>query len=123
MATQSFQALRLQNFTGSVSTSPDLQNLGSQGAHIVIQITSITGTTPGAIFTVNGKDQTSNQYYPILESATLTTGGVIVLKILPGVTPAANLAVSDSLPRTFNIVCVTVGTITDLDCTVGVNLL
>lgn len=122
MANQNLTALRMLNATASAN-GPDLDNLSARAAQVVIDITSITGTTPTATFTVQGKDEASGKYYTILASAALNAAGTTVLKIGPGLTAAANSVANDILPRTFRVICTTGGTVTDLDATVGVSLI
>lgn len=122
MANQNLTALRMLNATASAN-GPDLDNLSSRAAQVVIDITSITGTTPTATFTVQGKDEASGKYYTLLATTALNAVATTVLKIGPGLTAAANSVANDVMPRTFRVICTTGGTITDLDCTVGVSLI
>lgn len=115
------EALRLLNATASQSGA-DVDNASGKFAHVVIDITSITGAAPTATFTVQGKDPVSGKYYTILASAALNAIGTTVLKIGPGLTAAANLVANDIMPRKFRVICTTGGTVTDLDATVGVCL-
>lgn len=48
---------------------------------------------------IQGKDEVNSVYYDILEGATITGVGTAVLKIYPGITASANVAVSDILPK------------------------
>lgn len=115
------EALRLLNATASANGA-DIENVGGRFAHVVIDITSITGTTPTATFTVQGKDPVSGKYYTILTSTALNGTGTTVLRIGPSLTAAANLVANDIMPRKFRVICTTGGTVTDLDATVGVCL-
>lgn len=119
---RTINALILTNATASVN-GQDLVNDEGRSAHVVIDITSVTGTTPTATFTVQGKDPISGKYYTILASTALNAIGTTVLKIGPGLTAAANTVVNDVVPRTFRVICTTGGTVTDLDATVGVSLI
>lgn len=121
MANQNLEALRLLNAVAGANGA-DLENPYGKAAHVVIDITSITGTAPTATFTVQGKDAVSGKYYTILASAALNAIGTTVLKIGPNFTAAANVAANDIVPRKFRVICATGGTVTDLDCTVGVSL-
>lgn len=122
MANQNITALFLLNATTSAN-GPDLDNMSGNSAHVVIDITSITGTTPTATFTVQGKDPTSGKYYTILASTALNAVATTVLRIGPSLTAAANLVANDIMPRCFRVICTTGGTVTDLDATVGVLLI
>jgi hypothetical protein len=121
MANQHLMALALTNVTATTNGG-DLQNLGGRYAHVVINITSITGTAPTATFTVQGKDAISGSYYTILASTALNAAATTVLRIGPGLTAAANLVANDVMPPTFRVIMTAGGTITDLDATVGVSL-
>jgi hypothetical protein len=121
MATQNLMALALTNVTATTN-GHDLENLGGRFAHVVINITAITGTAPTATFTVQGKDAISGSYYTILASTALNTAATTVLRIGPGLTAAANLVANDVIPKTFRVIMTAGGTITDLDATVGVSL-
>lgn len=120
MANQSITALKLTAASASTD-SGDLENISSVGASIVIDITAITGTTPTATFTVQGKDPVSGKYYTILASTALNAAGTTVLKIYPGLTAAANSVASDVLPRTFKVAVTIAGTTPAVTATVGVN--
>jgi hypothetical protein len=117
---QHLTALTLTDVTAS-ATGADLENLGNTYAHVIINITALTGAGT-ATFTVQGKDTVSGSYYTILASAALATTATTVLRIGPGLTAAANLVANDVLPRTFRVIMTEGGTLTDLDATVGVSL-
>lgn len=121
MANATLTALVLSNATASAN-GPDLENIGHKGAVVVIDVTSITGTTPTATFTLQGKDPASGKYYTILASSALNATGTTTLKVHPGLTAAANSVANDIVPRCFRVICTTGGTVTDLDATVGVSL-
>ena len=53
---------------------------------------------------IQGKDNINGVYYDILTGATITAAGTAVLKVYPGITPSANVAVSDILPRYMRLV-------------------
>lgn len=114
-------ALKLSAATASANGN-DIENLGSTGAHVVIDITAISGTSPTATFTVEGKDEVSGKYYTILASAALTAVGTTVLKIYPGLTAAANSVANDIIPRVFRVTATLGGTSPSVTATVGVSL-
>ena len=87
----------------ATSNSSDQTNYNHRGALIYINVTSIT-SSPSVVFTVTGKDPIGvTNYNTILTSAAITGTGLTVLKIYPGVTVSANVAVSDVLPRTWRV--------------------
>lgn len=84
-------------------TAVDRTNTTARGVHVIIDVTAVTAT-PSVTFAIQGKDAISGKYYAILTSAAITTTGTTVLKIVPGITDAANAAVSDQLPHTWRVV-------------------
>ncbi|MGL4527903.1 MAG: hypothetical protein ACRCUC_13075 [Aestuariivirga sp.] len=101
--------------------SPDLECLSGAATQIIIDVTAITGTTPALVVTIEGKDPFSGKYYPIIVSASITTVSTTVLRVFPGATPAANLAVNDFLPRTFRIAAAITGTTPAVTARINVN--
>lgn len=81
--------------------SPDQTNYNGRGVQIGINITALANVT--MTVTIQGKDVASSQYYTLLTSASLTGTGFTLLTLFPGVTPTANVAISQVLPRTWNI--------------------
>lgn len=86
----------------ATANSSDLPNSDSRGAHIVIDVSAVSAT-PSVTFKVQGKDPLSGSYYDILTSAAITATGTTVLKVYPGITAAANVAVSDVLPQVWRV--------------------
>lgn len=122
MANQNVTAMILSAASASVDGT-DIDNLSGSGGVVVIDITAITGTTPTATFTVEGKDPLSGQYYPILVSSALSATGTTVLRIFPNLTASANAVANDVLPRTFRVSCAIAGTTPAVTATVGVCLI
>ena len=123
MGNSNVEALRLVNAVAGAGAGADIDNPSGKAAHVFIDVTSITGTTPSVTFTVQGKDPVSGKYYAILASAAISANGTTVLKIGPGLTAAANSVANDVMPRKFRIAWTSAGTVTDLDATVGVSLI
>lgn len=121
MANQNVSVMVLSGASANVDGA-DIDNLSGSGAIVVIDITAITGTTPTATFTVEGKDALSGKYYPILASAALSATGTTVLRIAPTLTAAANTVANDLVPRAFRISCAIAGTTPAVTATVGVCL-
>lgn len=122
MVNRCLRAMTLTAVTAS-SNGDDMDNLSSDTAHVIINITTLTGTTPTATFTVQGKDDASGTYYTLLASTALNATGQTVLRIGPSLTAAANLVANDIIPKTFRVILTTGGTVTNLTATVGVNLI
>lgn len=118
MSNRSFSALVLSAATASANGA-DIDNSSGWAAIFTVDITTITGTTPTATFTVQGKDELSGKYYTILATTALNATGTTVLKVGAGLTASANLVANDLLPRTFRVICTTGGTVTNLTATVG----
>lgn len=104
--------------TASVNTA-DLVNYNARGAKVVIDATA-SAATPSVVFTIKGKDPLSGKYFTILASAAITGTGTTVLTVYPGVTAAANVSVSDVLPRVWRVEAVA-GDADSLTYSVGVN--
>lgn len=122
MANTCLRAMTLTAVTAS-SNGSDLENLSCNSAHVIINITTLTGTTPTATFTLQGKDEASNTYYTILASTALAATGQTVLRVGPGLTAAANLVANDVIPKGFRVILTTGGTVTNLTATVSVHLI
>lgn len=83
-------------------TPVENQNYNGRGAIIIVDVASITDT-PSVVFNVEGKDPAGGDWYLIVASAAIVAAGVTVLRIYPGLTPIANLTVSDLLPQTWRV--------------------
>ena len=81
------------------------------GMLVFIRTTAITGTSPTLTVTVRGLiDGEATDSYVILASAAITANGLVVLRIYPGLTAAANLTASDVVPSHCRIDTVIGGT-------------
>ncbi|AMV25513.1 hypothetical protein VT84_14030 [Gemmata sp. SH-PL17] len=93
-------------FTSAARTttgnSGDLSNKQHRGLHLVIDATAAT-STPSVVFTIQGKDPVSGQYYTILASAAITGVSTTVLRVYPALTAAANATANDVLPQTWRV--------------------
>lgn len=81
---------------------PTQTNVNARGVHVVLDITAASGTG-GLTLVIEGFDVTSGKWYTILQSAAQIAIAIVVLKVYPGVTAAANVAASDILPRTWRV--------------------
>lgn len=102
-------------------TSPLQKNLFRRGIKLVVDITAISGGATLTV-TIRGRDQVSGKAYTILASAALSAVGTTVLTVYPGITPTANVAASDVLPTSWDVLAVvaTAGTVT---ATIGAALM
>lgn len=82
--------------------SADLVNYNARGVIVTIDATALAAT-PGVTFTIKGKCTLSGKYYTILASAAVTGVSTTTLIVYPGATVAANLAVSQPLPRIWRV--------------------
>lgn len=87
---------------GTTTNSDDLGNLGAAGVVVVVNVTAVANT-PSVVFTIQGKDRVSGQYYDILSSAAVTATGVTRLRVHPDLTAAANAAASDLVPDVWRV--------------------
>jgi hypothetical protein len=101
--------------------SRDFQNAYGKGIQLIIDVTAISAT-PSVTFAIQGKCPVSGKYYTLLTSAAITGTGTTVLRVYPGLTVAANLVASDSLPSTWRVVA-THGDADSITYSVGAHLL
>lgn len=81
---------------------PDLINSNARGIMLTIDTTAFSGS-PSVVVTIEGKDDASGKWLPLLVSAAITGTGTVVMRIYPGLTPISNLTANDVLPRTFRV--------------------
>ena len=91
------------------TTAPDTQEFEItgrgyeyDGLHLIIDITAVTAT-PALTITVDGVDRVSGKTYNLITSTVIATAVTTVLKVSPGITVAANLAVAMNLPPVFRV--------------------
>jgi len=92
-----------------------------KGANIIMDMTAVTATGTVTV-KIEGKDAASGKYYTILESAALSAVATTILKIYPGVLAAANLAISEALPKTIKVTA-THGNAVSMTYSVGLTFL
>lgn len=87
--------------TGTPVVTADQVNKYYRGGQIIITVSAYTAGsyTP----TVQGKNESTGLYYDVLVGTAIAAAGTTVLKVYPGVTPSANTAASDILPRTWRV--------------------
>src|SRR4051812_9748214 len=77
----------------ATANSPDQVNGNGRGVKVFICVTAAgTGSVTPKI---QGKDPVSGQYYDILAGTALTSNGLAVLTVYPGLAAAANSAAND----------------------------
>lgn len=102
-------------------TGTDQTNYNARGVVVVYDCTAVTAAGSFTV-SIQGKDAASGKYYTILTGAARSTTGTDVLTIYPGVTVAANTAVSTVLPRVWRVVA-TYNSGTDQTFTVGASVI
>ena len=108
--------------TASVTTA-DQANHTWRGVNLIIDVTGVSGTAPTLVVALRGKDPTSNKYYTILASATISTVSTTVLSVYPGLTAAANSVANAVLPRTWDVVATIGGTTPSFTMSIGASVL
>ena len=103
--------------------STDQVDIDGRGVQLVIDITAITGTTPSATFSVQGKDMASGKYYNLLTSVALTAVGTTVLTIYPGIAASANVSANTVIPRVFRVSYTISGTTPVVTATIGASII
>ena len=95
--------------TGSGATQT---NFNARGAIVVFNVGTVSGTSPTCVFKLQGSADGGTTWFDIPSAATpaISASGVVALAVYPGVTPAANAAVSYPLPRTWRVVWTLGGT-------------
>jgi hypothetical protein len=72
-----------------------------RGLLLTVDVTAVTAT-PSVVVTIDGVTS-SGAVYNIITSAAITATGRTVLRVFPGATAAANVAVNDTLPQTLKV--------------------
>lgn len=86
----------------ATNSTPDQVNNGWRGVVVVVNVTAAPGGDTITV-AVQGKDPASSLYYTLLTGAVETTTGLKVYKVYPGITAAANAAVSDIIPQIWRV--------------------
>jgi hypothetical protein len=92
-----------------------------RGVHVIFEATA-SADTPSVTVTVQGSYQPTSKFYDLLTSTALTGVGTKILRIYPGMTNAANVDQSSSLPKYVRIIA-THGDADSITYSVGLNLL
>lgn len=87
----------------SDGTSADFLNSNARGIRLYIVPGSFGSGASTITVTLQERDLVSGGYTDILTSAALVASTPVILKLYPGVTPAANQAVSDFLPVAWRV--------------------
>jgi hypothetical protein len=89
------------SYTATTVNSTTLINSYSAGGHIIINVSAWNAGsyTPH----IQGYDQVSGQFYDILVGNAISSTGVTVLKVYPGVGIVANGAAADIIPQYWRV--------------------
>lgn len=114
-------ALITQTNATAGTSSADQINYNGRGVVCIINVTTLTGTSPTVLMQINFKDQVSGQYVGGINTATLSAPGSQFMQVYPGAT--ASGATPYVLPRDWRVSTVTGGTVTALTDTVGCSVI
>jgi hypothetical protein len=90
---------------------------------LAVNVSAMSGSGASLTVTLQGKDVVSGQYYTVLTSAAITTTGLTVLRIYPGISASANAAANDVLPPVWRVSYAITGTSPAVTATVGASML
>ncbi len=88
----------------ATTQTADQRNARHRGVRVHIN-TTVDPAAASVVFTVQGKDNLTGDYYTLLASAAVTAVGDTYLHIYPGIAAAANTAVSAVLPPYWRVLC------------------
>lgn len=88
--------------TATISSS-DQTNYNGRGVRVFINVSVVPGAAPSLVPTIEVKDPVSGVYTAVLTGAAIVAVGHTVLTLFPGVTVAANLAVSNALGKIWRL--------------------
>jgi len=88
----------------ATTQSADQFNSGHKGVRVHINATA-SAATPSVVFTVQGKDDITDDYYTLLASAAVTGAGDTFLLVYPTATAGANTAANLALPAVWRVDC------------------
>ncbi len=97
MATNKSRVLMASAARTATNNSGDIRNAVHRGCRVHIKVTADPAAA-SVVFTIQGKDNISGDYYTVLASAAVTSTGDTYLHVYPGIAAASNAAVSAVLP-------------------------
>lgn len=99
MSSQSYaSAVHSTSFLGD----DNLKSAGNRGIKAFLDVTAAPGADTVQLI-VEIKDRVSGKYVQVLAGAARANTGTDVLTVYPGVTPAANVSVSDVIPDFYRV--------------------
>ena len=107
----------------TTQTSADQVNYNARGLYIIVNVTTLTGTSPTLTPALQGKDPVSVQYFQLGANATAisATGKYVYYYSLnaPAAAGGVTASIAFQVPRTWNFVMTAGGTITNATYTVA----
>lgn len=85
----------------ATETSPN-QVSSCKGCYVIINVTALTAT-PLVTPSIQGVDPISGTLFTIATGPVISTTGITVMRLYPGITASPNLAFNDLLPSTWNV--------------------
>lgn len=104
----------------ATTISATFTNPNHRAAHFIIVVTAVTAT-PSVVFNIEGFDEASATWYPLLIPLAIDSVGTTVLKIGIGFTPVPNLTANNLIPFSYRVNAVH-GDADSITYSVGANL-
>lgn len=122
--------ITVMNVTAATTTqtSANQTNNTARGVYVIVNVTTLTGTSPTLTPKIQGIGPVANQPFQLLlASAAIAATGVFVYLIYPTVSAVTGTGITQdagfSLPKTWNVVMTAGGTITNATYTVEASYL
>ena len=100
----------------TTQTSIDQTHANARGAYIIVNVTTLTGTSPTLTPLIQGKAPVAGVYFTVLlATAAIAATGKFVYLVYPNAPAAAGgvtQSIAFNLPKTWNIVMTVGGTVT-----------
>lgn len=123
----SAQSLINASAVTSTQTSADQTNYNWRGVLVIVNVTTLTGTSPTLTPTIRGKGPAASVYFNLLlASSAINATGTFVYLVYPGAGVASagvTQVASFPLPRTWDLVMTAGGTITNATYTAEASLI
>lgn len=97
MATTKLRSILASAARTASTETPDQRNAVHRGVRVHINATA-SAATPSVVFTIQGKDQVTGDYYDLLASAAVTGAGDTYLLLYPGAAVTSNVSANAVLP-------------------------
>lgn len=74
-----------------------------RGIQVIIEVSAVT-STPSVVPKIQGMNENTGNWYPILTGAAITATGTVVLRVHPDIEAVSNLAASSGLPNIWRVI-------------------